>query len=99
MGWARRTDRERWPRSPGGPGSWPHDNDSRPHSRQRLGCSVGTGEDANTRANWRHCFACSVLFFNGYADQGQYGLCPHDHIYGHTAAEYDFAIPVSACRA
>ncbi|WP_405800938.1 hypothetical protein [Streptomyces sp. NBC_01506] len=54
------------------------------------------GQPAWTQNRWRFCFKCSVLFFNGYADQGKYGLCPYDHIYGHTAAGYDFAIPVSA---
>ncbi|MFI1015898.1 hypothetical protein [Streptomyces sp. NPDC020965] len=45
---------------------------------------------------WRFCFKCSALFYNGYAHKGEYGLCPYDYIWGHTAAGYDFAIPVSA---
>ncbi|MFJ9027671.1 hypothetical protein ACIRQP_03960 [Streptomyces sp. NPDC102274] len=54
------------------------------------------GEPAGTQRQWRFCFKCSVLFFNGYANEGKYGLCPYDYTYGHTAAGHDFAIPVSA---
>ncbi|MDN3359972.1 hypothetical protein [Actinomadura sp. DC4] len=54
------------------------------------------GEPARMQHQWRYCFKCSALFYNGYAYKGQYGLCPYDYIYGHTAAGYDFAIPVSA---
>ncbi|WP_133061830.1 hypothetical protein [Streptosporangium minutum] len=54
------------------------------------------GEPAWTQHQWRFCFKCSAQFYNGYAYKGEYGLCPYDYIYGHTAAGYDFAIPVSA---
>ncbi|GII75708.1 hypothetical protein Sru01_06900 [Sphaerisporangium rufum] len=54
------------------------------------------GEPAGTQHQWRYCFKCSVLFYNGYAYRNEYGLCPYDFVWGHTAAGFDFALPVSA---
>jgi hypothetical protein len=54
------------------------------------------GEPPWTQHQWRFCFKCSALFYNGYAYRNEYGLCPYDYIWGHTAAGYDFAIPVQA---
>ncbi|GAA1505369.1 hypothetical protein GCM10009677_42130 [Sphaerisporangium rubeum] len=54
------------------------------------------GQPAGMQNQWRFCFKCSALFYNGYAYRGEYGRCPYDYIWGHTAAGYDFAIPVSA---
>ncbi|MGV9317139.1 hypothetical protein ACWDR0_33925 [Streptomyces sp. NPDC003691] len=54
------------------------------------------GQPAWTQNQWRYCFKCSVMFYNGYAYRNEYGLCPYDYIWGHTAAGYDFAVPVSA---
>lgn len=41
------------------------------------------GESAWTQHQWRFCFKCAALFYNGYAYKGEYGLCPYDRIYGH----------------
>lgn len=54
------------------------------------------GSPPSSQNLWRYCYKCSVMFFNGYADRGEYGLCAFDRIGGHAAAGYDFNLYVSA---
>jgi hypothetical protein len=67
-----------------------------PYPPRQFLLSYDIGEPPWTQHQWRYCFKCSALFFNGYAYKGEYGLCPYDYAYGHSAAGFDFAIPVSA---
>ncbi|GAA1505363.1 hypothetical protein GCM10009677_42120 [Sphaerisporangium rubeum] len=67
----------------------------RPESGQFL-LPFNLGQPPWTQNQWRFCLNCSVLFYNGYAYRGDTGLCPYRFLYGHFAAGYDFAIPVSA---
>jgi hypothetical protein len=46
---------------------------------------------------WRSCFNCSAMLFNGYAFQNEYGRFPDDFVHGHTALANDFAILAAAC--
>ncbi|WP_156325277.1 hypothetical protein [Nonomuraea sp. SBT364] len=65
-------------------------------TRQQYLLSHDLGQPSGSQNQWRYCVKCSALFFNGYAYKGEYGLCPYDDIYGHTAAGYDFVLAVSA---
>ncbi len=40
------------------------------------------GEPDRAQHQWRFCFKCSALFYNGYAYKNGFGLCPYDHIWG-----------------
>jgi hypothetical protein len=52
------------------------------------------GQPPGEQDQWRYCFKCAALFYNGYAYQGRYGLCPYDYTYGHTAAGFDYVLPI-----
>ncbi|MEV4117996.1 hypothetical protein [Micromonospora sp. NPDC049645] len=82
---------KRCPLWPGGDHQWL--NPYSPYPPRQFLLTHDVGQPSGWQNRWRFCFKCSALFFDGYA---QKGLCPFDYVYGHTAAGYDFAMPVSA---
>jgi hypothetical protein len=56
------------------------------------------GSPPSSQNQWRHCYKCSAMFYNGYAYKGEYGLCAYDRVSGHSAADLtpDFCLSVSA---
>ncbi|MEV6866345.1 hypothetical protein AB0M44_35795 [Streptosporangium subroseum] len=79
------------------PGACPQGNGNYDHSYkgrapQQFLLPHGIGQPRGRQNKWRFCVKCSGLFYNGYANKGEYGICPRDPRYGHRAAGYDFAI-------